>query len=173
MLKKKLIHVESQTKYKDGGERILRTLATNSSLFAADVGYHKSCYESFRSPKWNKEKENYEKEKDSENDTIDELLNLVEYLIIVKQEVYTLSQLREFFSQIKGVSASSLRSIDIKKLIQDKLTDKIVFCKPTIGSSNTTEYVVSADVNILPDAIRAINTGEGITSYLQLKAITR
>ena len=34
-------------------------------------------------------------------------------------------------------------------------------------------FVISAYVNILPDAINAIVTGEGVTNYVQLKAISR
>ena len=49
------IHISNNTNFKRAGERILRTLSTKP-LFAADVGYHKSCYDVFRSPKLNKKK---------------------------------------------------------------------------------------------------------------------
>ena len=49
------IHISNNTKFKSVGERILLTLSAKS-MFAADVGYHKSCYDVFRSPKWNKKK---------------------------------------------------------------------------------------------------------------------
>ena len=48
-------HISNNTKFKSAGERILLTLSTKS-LFAANVGYHKSCYDVFRSPKSNKKK---------------------------------------------------------------------------------------------------------------------
>ena len=166
------IHVGNQTKYQEAGERILLTLSTKS-LFAADVGYRRMCYESFRSPKWKKGKTKDENTRDHESNTTSELLNLIEYLIVVKNEVYTLSQLREFFAEVQGVNADTLRSIDIKKMIENKLTNKVIFCKPTHGSSNTTEYVVSSDAQILHDAIHSINTGEGITNYIQLKNIAQ
>ena len=45
------IHIQNDTKYKDAAQRIL--LQQNvSTLFAANVSYHKDCYQSFRSPCW-------------------------------------------------------------------------------------------------------------------------
>ena len=166
------IHVNKESMYKAGGERILLTLSTKS-LFAADVGYHRACYESFRSPKWKKEKEKEDLHNSSREIDVKEFLNLVEYLITVKKEVYTLSQLRDFYGQIQDVRSSSIRSIDIKEKIEEKMKNRVIFCKPTQGCSNASEYVVPADVNILPDAIHAISTGEGITNYLQLKSIAQ
>ena len=39
--------------------------------------------------------------------------------------------------------------------------------------STTSGFVISAYVNILPDAINVIVTGEGVTNYMPLKAISR
>ena len=39
--------------------------------------------------------------------------------------------------------------------------------------STTSGFVISAYVNILPDAIKVIVTGEGVTNYMPLKAISR
>ena len=45
------IHIQNDTKYKDAAQRIL--LQQNvSTLFATNVSYHKDCYQSFRSPCW-------------------------------------------------------------------------------------------------------------------------
>ena len=44
------IHVASCTKFQDAGKRILLNSSINSSLFSANVGYHKSCYQTFRAP---------------------------------------------------------------------------------------------------------------------------
>ena len=45
------IHIQNDTKYKDAAQRIL--LQQNvSTLFTANVSYHKDCYQSFRSPSW-------------------------------------------------------------------------------------------------------------------------
>ena len=74
------IHIYNNTKFKSVGERILLTLSTKS-FFAADVGYHKSCYNVFHSPKWNKRK-SVEENKCSPS-FIDELLNLIEYSVVV------------------------------------------------------------------------------------------
>ena len=90
------------------------------------------------------------------------------------KEVYR--QLRELYAHIKEVSIDSVRSIDIRRLLEDRLQGKIQFCTPTCTSSShgiQSEYILSADANILPDAINAIVTGEGVTNYMQLKAISR
>ena len=66
----------------------------------------------FRSPKWNKIKKCGRKQL-----SVDELLNLIEYLVVVKKEIYTLAQLRGFYDQISDDNSRVLRSIDIKKKI--------------------------------------------------------
>ena len=166
------IHVDNCTKFKEAGERIL--LNSSITLFAANVGYHKSCYQAFRAPSWKKMLANSEYSNSFERNCIDELVGAVEYLVVVKREVYTLRQLRELFANIKGVQIDLIRSIDIKRLLKERLDEKLQFCMPTCASSShgiQTEYVLSADANILPDAINAIITGEGVSSYMQLKAI--
>ena len=141
-------------------------------MFVADVGYHDTCYAKFRSPKWKKEATK-ETEK-GYNHSLDELLDSIEHLIVNKNEVYTLAQLREFYEQICNDEGPSLRSIDKKRMIAERFKDKIVFCSPShCSASNTSEYVLPAGVDMLPDAIHAITTGEGITNILQLKAISR
>ena len=121
----------------------------------------------FRSPKWNKINKCGRKQL-----SVDELLNLIEYLVVVKKEIYTLAQLRGFYDQISDDNSRVLRSIDIKKKFQDKFKDKIDFCKPSDKcTSNTTENVFSANESIFPDAISAVVTGEGISNCLQLKNI--
>ena len=154
---------------KSPAERILLTLSTKL-LLAADVGYHKSCYDVFCSPKWNKKKS--VEENNRRQSSVDELLNVIEYLAVVKKEIYTLAQLRGFYDQISDGNSRVLRSIDIKKEIQDRFKDKIVFCKPSDKcTSNATEYVLSANERILPNAISATVTGESISNCLQLKNI--
>ena len=49
------IHISNSTKFKSAKKRILLTISTKS-LFAADVGYQKFCYDGFSSPKWDKRK---------------------------------------------------------------------------------------------------------------------
>ena len=41
------------------------------------------------------------------------------------------------------------------------------------AKSTQSGSVISADANILPDAINALVTGEGVANYMQLKAISR
>ena len=41
-------HVKNFTKFEDAGQRILVNSSTTSTLFVANVGYHKFCYEAFR-----------------------------------------------------------------------------------------------------------------------------
>ena len=50
---------------------------STKSLFSADVGYHKSRYGVFRSPKWNKKKS--VEENTCGEFSVDELLSLTEY----------------------------------------------------------------------------------------------
>ena len=59
------IHLKSKNeRFIDSTNRILLVLET-SLLFAADVLYHKSYYESFRSPWWKRKKENSNTTKDT------------------------------------------------------------------------------------------------------------
>ena len=44
---------------------------------------------------------------------------------------------------------------------------------PKSAISTHSGFAIFADASILPDAINAIVTGEGITNYMQLKAILR
>ena len=102
--------------------------------------------------------------------SIDKLLNLIEYLVVVKKEIYTLAQFRGSYDQTSDNNSRVLCSIDIKKEIQDRFKDKIGFCKPSEKCTcNTIEYILSANESIFPNAISAIVTGEGISNCLQLK----
>ena len=143
-----------------------------SSLFSANVGYHKSCYQTFRAPWW--KKVNSDKLFTFQKDCIEELVDVVEYLVVLKREGYTLCQLRELYASIKKVDINTIRSIDIKRIIEERLSGKVQCCKFTCESRSRgiqSEYVLSADKSILPDVINAILTGEGITNYMQLKAV--
>ena len=93
------IHVENCTKFQDAGNRILLNSSINSSLFSANVGYHKSCYQTFRVPSW--KKVNSDKPFTFEKDHIEEFVGVTEYLVVSKREVYTLRQLRELYASIK------------------------------------------------------------------------
>ena len=105
-------NISNNTKLKSPAARTLLTLSTKL-LLAADIGYHKSCYDVFCSPKWNKKK-NVE-ENNRRQSSVDELLNLTEYLVVVKKEIYALAQLRGFYDEISDDNSRVLRSIAIKK----------------------------------------------------------
>ena len=50
------IHVENCTKFEDAENKILLNYLINNNLFSVNVGYHKSCYQTFRAPSWKKVK---------------------------------------------------------------------------------------------------------------------
>ena len=106
------IHISNNTKFKGVGKRILLTLSTKS-LFAPDIGYHKSCYDVFRSRKWNKKKS--VEENTCGQSSVDELLNLIEYLVLIKKELCTLAQLWGSYDQISDDTSRVVCSFDIKK----------------------------------------------------------
>ena len=164
------LHKDKNTKYETAADRIFLTLSTRDKLFTANVGYHKDCYASFRSPKWKIDKAAQYSEKERH---ATEFIDLIEYLIVKQKEVYTLVQLRSLYAEIKGVTIEAVRGVDIKSLIEKCLENKVKFCKPTDGSNKISEYAISSDFNILPDTLHAMHTGEGITNYLQVKNISK
>ena len=65
--------------YIEGAKRILLMLNT-ISLFAADVSYHRTCYDSCRSPWWEKKLESHNPDVEVTNDIpINELFHLIDY----------------------------------------------------------------------------------------------
>ena len=158
------IHRNRGSKYKDAAERIILQRATKS-LFAANVGLHNACYNNFRSPSWKKGSSASKSE--AKDDNLEELMNLVEYLVIERKEIYSLSQFRKYYMD----SGQTIRSIDIKGKILERFPGKVSFCSD--GDDRTTDYIFPSDTNVLPRTIRAVATGEGITSCLQLKSVAR
>ena len=49
----------------------------------------------------------------SERNYIDELVDVIEYLVVLKRKVDTPRELRELYANIKGAAVDSMRSIDI------------------------------------------------------------
>ena len=158
------IHLKLNTeKYIDSANRILLILGT-SSLFAADVSYHKSCYEAFRESWWKTKLENSCKAKAEANkeDVFSELLRLIKFHIIDKHEIYTLAQLRNFHEQImdEAGNKSTLPSIDLKNKLIEKFGNKLKFMKSSHSSArNTSEYVMSSDESILPNCLSTVFRG--------------
>ena len=168
------VHVDKNTKYKEGAKRILLNASMSSTLFDANIGYHYECYQNFRAPAWKKFPDPNENVERNEKSFLHEFVGVTEYLIAVKREVYTIRQLRDLFSTIKGVGVESVRGIDVRGILEDHLKDKVQFCVPTCTSSGhgmQSEYVMSSDSNILSDAIQSIVTGQGISNYKQLKSL--
>ena len=103
--------------------------------------------------------------------SLDKLLNLIEYLVVVKKEIYTLAQRRGFYDQMSDNNSRVLHSSDIKKKFRIDSKTKLASVNQVISTHLTTEYVFSANESILLNAISAILTGEGISNCLQLKNI--
>ena len=160
------IHKEKGTEYADAGERILLSLNTTSTLFAADVAYHAKCYHTFRSPSWIINSKNQSKNPED----LDEFVSVFEDLVVCRKEVYTICQLRDLYCKIGD--HTNVRVIDIKNLLQERLLDKVQFCKPSGSSGKASEYILPSYMSVLPDSIHAINTGEGKTNHIQLRSIS-
>ena len=77
----------------------------------------------------------------SERNNIDGHVDVIEYLVVLKREVYALRQLRQ------------------------RLEGKVRCCMPKSAKNTQSGFVTSVDANILPDAISAIVTG-GVTNYI-------
>lgn len=79
----------------------------------------------------------------------------------------------ELYTNIKGVGVYSKQSINIKELIEKRLESKVRCCMPKSARSIQSEYVKSADVNILSHAIDNVITGKSVTNFVQLRTISR
>ena len=84
-----------------------------------------------------------------------------------------MKQLRELWASVKEVESSTVRAIDVKRVVCERLNSKVQFCKSSQSSSKASEFILASDVSILPDSINTIVTGEGITNHLQLKIISQ
>ena len=126
------IHLKlDNEKYIDSANRILLVLGT-SSLFSADASYHKSYYDGFRSFWWKTKLENKFTTQvlDNNEDPLHELFRLIQFHIVQKHEIYTLSQLPHFYEEIstEGETKSTLHDIDLKNKLVEKFDDKLKFC---------------------------------------------
>ena len=92
------IHIQNDTKYQDAAQRIL--LRQNvSTLFEANVSFHKDCYQSFRSPCWRRSSQKSKSNKITHDDESIEFFKLVSYHIIERHEIYTLAKLRKAYDE--------------------------------------------------------------------------
>ncbi len=173
------IHVQSKNqKYIDWAKRILLTLLT-SSLLAADVAYHKKqCYEPFRSPVWKKMREkdlacnNTLEDSTLEDEWVfNELCQLIEIHVLVRKEVYSLAQLRNYYDQIRsGRGPCLIRSIDLKQKLLSKFGSKLQFIRPEKGSHKS-EYVVPSGITFTASCISASLEGGGIPTSVAVKNV--
>ena len=75
--------------------------SSTAAALCAAVGYHKYCYQEYRAPFW---KKTYSQEiYCSERNYIDELADVVEYLVVLEMKVYIFRQLRELYANTKEV----------------------------------------------------------------------
>ena len=92
------IHIQNDTKYKDAAQRIL--LQQNvSTLFATNVSYHKDCYQSFRSPCWERSSQKSKSDKITHDDKSIEFFKLISYHIIERHEINILAELRKPYDE--------------------------------------------------------------------------
>ena len=82
-----------------------------------------------------------------------------------------MSQLRDLYCKI--ADHTNVHATDIKNLLQERLLDKVQFCKPSGSFDKVSEYILPSDMSALPDSIHAINTGEGMKNHIQLRPISR
>ena len=91
------IHIQNDTKYRDAAQRIL--LQQNvSTLVAANISYHKDCYQSFRSPCWERLSQKSKSDKITHDDESTEFFKLISYHVMENHEIYTLAQLRKAYN---------------------------------------------------------------------------
>ena len=122
------IHIQSDTNYKDAAQRIL--LQQNvSTLFAANVSYHKDCYQSFRSPCWERSSQKSKSDKIRHDDESIEFFRLISYHIIERHEIHTLAQLRKaYYEFTKGTRLRSL-DLNLKEKLIPKFGNNLKFVK--------------------------------------------
>ena len=170
------LHIRNNNeKYVEASKRILLVLSTKS-LLAANVAYHrKECYQPFRANGWKRQKSsdtsvgNYEASKN--NEAWDSLCQFVKYSILIKKEVYTVAQLRCMYNELQKDfedKVTKSRNIDIKTKLKLCFDEDLTFLASNKESKGP-EYVVSSDVSLSYDVIKAYASGNGIPKYVTIK----
>ena len=92
----------NNAKYIDGANWILVTLPTRS-LLPADVAYHKSCYQAFRSKGRKKKSQKDEKQNfaDSDEAAWNDFCQIVKIHIVIRGEVYSATVLTKVRNELK------------------------------------------------------------------------
>ena len=165
MLEYAKIHKDNGTEYAAALKRILQTNSART-FFAADVGYHRrECYMNFTGDSWKQGFE--EKKKEPMGDISQEnFLVLVEAHVIVREEVYTLTQLRKSYDDLKD---NQSLYIDIKGMLIKRFGKRIKFGKPPESVKTTSEYVYSASIDFAPATIHSVATGNDLEISVMLK----
>jgi hypothetical protein len=170
------LHVkDNNAKYIAGANRILIILAT-TSLFAADVGYHKKlCYEPFRSPAWKRKRGGTcMTVSTDEDDALEEMYQLIVVHIIKRHEIYTMAQLTSAFNQIRSDKRlAECRSTDLKEILQQKFGSQLMFHQPTQSRSRASDYVFPKSMEFTAKCIETAVLGGGIAKYVSLKNTAR
>ena len=81
-------------------------------------------------------------------------------------------QLHHFYKEIRteGETKSTLRCIDLKNKLEEKFHHKLKSIKSSQSStSNTSEFIMSADESVLPNCLSTVLPGGGIQKSLLVK----
>ena len=78
-----------------------------------------------------------------------------------------MSQLCSFYHNMTN---TKIRSIDLKKKLQEKFKEKLKFVKPSYFVNwNSSEYIVSSCDNHVAECEQPANLGEGIKKAVMIK----
>ena len=159
------IHQQHDTCFKEAAERILLE-HTIKSLFLSDVCYHlDQCYTPFRHKKFEK----LEKSTDVVSmkpqpvqHPVDSLFELIRLHVIVRREVYLLSDIHAAYKELKSETCPALRVTDLRTKLLAEFPNEILIEKSSL-SSYKNEYVFPASSRtIIPlwghlNALNALN----------------
>ena len=125
------LHIKNNNAtYIDGANLILLTLATRS-LLAADVAYHESFYQAFRSKGCKKKSQKDETKNfaDSHEAAWNEFCQIVKIILSYEENIFNNRLKKSMCSEIRSTKtlSSSVRSIDIKEKMKNALNENIVF----------------------------------------------
>ena len=105
-------HIQNDTKYKDAAQIIL--LQQNVDiLFAANITYHKDCYQSFRSPCWERSSQKSKSDKITHDEERTKFFKLISDHIIERHDICPLAQVKKASDEI--TKETRLRTSDFKK----------------------------------------------------------
>lgn len=95
---------------------------------------------------------------------------LVEAYVIVREEIYTLAQLRKVYDDLKN---NKSRSIDIKATLMERFEERIKIGKLIESVKTILEYVYLASINFTTAKIYLAWTGNGLEIPVILKMLLK